>query len=52
MKDGTIIAEGPTERIITKNVLDDIFGFDFNIAEVTGRKVCLYFRDDPSLIDL
>jgi iron complex transport system ATP-binding protein len=44
MKDGTIAAEGPANRIITKPVLDTIFGFDFNIAEVSGRKVCLYFR--------
>jgi iron complex transport system ATP-binding protein len=44
MKDGTIAAEGPAHQIITKPVLDDIFGFDFNIAEVSGRKVCLYFR--------
>ncbi|MDR0732217.1 MAG: ATP-binding cassette domain-containing protein [Treponema sp.] len=46
MKDGTISAEGPVDRIITKETLDGIFGFDFNIAEVAGRKVCLYFRDE------
>jgi iron complex transport system ATP-binding protein len=43
MKDGTIAAEGPADRIITKAILDDLFGFDFNITEVAGRKVCLYF---------
>jgi iron complex transport system ATP-binding protein len=48
MKDGAIAAEGPADRIVTKSILDDIFGFDFNIAEVAGRKVCLYFRDDPA----
>jgi iron complex transport system ATP-binding protein len=45
MKDGTIAAEGPVDKIITKSILDDIFNFDFNIAEVAGKKVCLYFRD-------
>jgi iron complex transport system ATP-binding protein len=48
MKDGTISAEGPADRIITKEILDGVFGFDFNIAEVAGRKVCLYFRDEPA----
>ncbi|MDR0636359.1 MAG: ATP-binding cassette domain-containing protein [Treponema sp.] len=48
MKDGTIAAEGSADRIITKEILDDIFGFNFNIAEVAGRKVCLYFSDEPS----
>ncbi|MDR0668921.1 MAG: iron ABC transporter ATP-binding protein, partial [Treponema sp.] len=48
MKDGTIAAEGPVDRIITKETLDGIFGFDFNIAEVEGRKVCLYFRHDAA----
>jgi iron complex transport system ATP-binding protein len=46
MKDGAIAAEGPADRIISKSILDDIFGFDFNIAEVAGRKVCLYFRPE------
>ncbi|MDR3167068.1 MAG: ATP-binding cassette domain-containing protein [Treponema sp.] len=44
MKSGAISAEGPADRIITKDILDDIFGFDFNIAEVAGRKVCLYWE--------
>jgi iron complex transport system ATP-binding protein len=48
MKEGLIAAEGPVERVITKEILDDIFGFDFNIAEVAGKKVCLYFRNDPA----
>ncbi|MDR2375973.1 MAG: ATP-binding cassette domain-containing protein [Treponema sp.] len=48
MKDGAISAEGPVDRIITKTILDGIFGFDFNIAEVAGRKVCLYFRDETT----
>jgi iron complex transport system ATP-binding protein len=47
MKDGTISAEGPPDRIIAKDVLEDLFGFDCNIVEVAGRKVCLYFRSDP-----
>jgi iron complex transport system ATP-binding protein len=48
MKDGTISAEGPADRVITKEILDGIFGFDFNITEVAGKKVCLYFRDEQA----
>jgi iron complex transport system ATP-binding protein len=42
MKDGVVAAEGPAAQIISKAVLDAIFDFDFTIAEVAGRKVCLF----------
>jgi iron complex transport system ATP-binding protein len=47
MKDGAVSAEGPPDRIIAKEVLDDLFGLDCKILEAAGRKVCLYFRSDP-----
>lgn len=43
MKDGRIVSEGPPEKMITKEVLDDVFTHDFHIAKHNGRSVCLYF---------
>ncbi|MDR3186405.1 MAG: ATP-binding cassette domain-containing protein [Christensenellaceae bacterium] len=43
MQDGKIVSHGKVDEIITKNKLDGIFDYDFNIIEHQGRKVCLYF---------
>ena len=42
MKDGAILGEGKTERMISKEVLDPLFDHDFRIASHNGMKVCLY----------
>lgn len=42
MKDGMIIAEGKTNDIINKDILDDVFDHDFCIAGFNGKKICVY----------
>ena len=43
MKNGRIINEGTPDKIITKEVLDDVFDHDFHIADHDGKKICLYY---------
>lgn len=42
MKDGRILAEGMTDDIIEKEVLDNVFDHDFCIAGIGGKKICVY----------
>lgn len=42
MKDGEVFKEGTPNEIIDKNVLDKIYEHEFNIADVQGKKVCIY----------
>jgi len=42
MKDGRILAEGTTDDIIEKEVLDNVFDHDFCIAGIGGKKICVY----------
>ena len=44
MKDGCILREGPPATMMTKEVVDHIYEHDFNIAQVEGKSVCLYFN--------
>ena len=44
MKDGHIVHEGGTEKIITKEILNTIFDYDFNIIKHKEKNVCLYFE--------
>ena len=43
LKDGRIAAEGDTEKIISQEVLEDIYELDFNIHEIENMKMCVYF---------
>lgn len=42
MKDGQIVAEGETDDIIEKEVLDNVFDHDFCVAGIGGKKICVY----------
>ena len=44
MKDGIIHGEGIPEKVITPEVLNPVFGHEFNITERDGKSVCLYFN--------
>ena len=46
MKDGQILNEGTPEKMITKEVLDQVFDHDFNITNHDGKRVCLFFDCD------
>ena len=43
LKDGKIVAEGATEKIISQEVLEEIYELDFNIHEIENMKMCVYF---------
>ncbi len=43
LKDGRIAAEGATEKIISQEVLEEIYELDFNIHEIENMKMCVYF---------
>lgn len=42
MKNGTIIAQGPVASMMTKEVLDQVFDYDFCMTCVNGKNYCLY----------
>jgi len=43
MKNGKILNEGDSGKMITKKVLDPVFDHDFNITEHNGKRICLFF---------
>jgi len=44
MKDGRIHGEGSPKEVIKPDVLNPVFGHEFNITERDGKSVCLYFE--------
>lgn len=48
MKDGQITKEGTAQEIIDQTVLTEVFDHEFCIADVYGKKVCVYFRFDDN----
>ena len=44
MKDGMIHGQGSPGEVVNPDVLNPVFGHDFNIIERDGKKVCLYFN--------
>ena len=44
MKDGKIQVEGSPKEVIKPDVLNPVFGHEFNITERDGKNVCLYFK--------
>lgn len=43
MKQGEVVANGPTEQVIEAKTLSDIYEIDFQIAEANGQRICLYY---------
>lgn len=43
LKDGKIIKDDVTEAIISKEVLEDVYEIDFNIKNINGNNICVYF---------
>lgn len=43
LKDGKIVEDGPTHRIINDNVLREIYDLDFNIQDINDMKLCVYY---------
>lgn len=45
MKDGHLFASGSVDEMISKEVLDELYGMDVEIIESKGKKYCLYYDD-------
>lgn len=43
LKDGKIVDEGSTNRIIHKDLLGEIYDMEFSIADVNNMKLCVYY---------
>lgn len=43
LKDGKIANHGKTQDIINKEVLEEIYDMEFDIIEINGDKICVYF---------
>ncbi|GAM68862.1 catechol siderophore ABC transporter [Vibrio sp. JCM 19236] len=43
MKQGEVVANGPTDQVIEAKTLSEIYEIDFQIAEANGQKICLYY---------
>lgn len=43
MKDGKIVEEGVTEKVLNSEVLKDVYGMDIGIHQVDGKNICLYY---------
>lgn len=43
LKDGKIAKEGKTEEIIQKDVLETIYEMPFNVQNINGQNICVYF---------
>lgn len=43
LKNGAIARYGKTEEIIQKEVLEDIYEMEFDIRDINGDKICVYF---------
>ncbi|WP_334291629.1 ABC transporter ATP-binding protein [Cellulosilyticum ruminicola] len=43
LKDGKIAKEGPTQEIIQKEILEEIYEMLFNVQEINGQNICIYF---------
>lgn len=44
LRDGTVLAHGPTEAVMSPQVLADVFGYDIPVLSMDGRPVALHFR--------
>lgn len=44
MKNGRVFKYGPTDEVITKEVLDDLYDMSIRVCELEGKRFCLYFN--------
>ncbi|WP_339193372.1 ABC transporter ATP-binding protein [Aeribacillus sp. FSL W8-0870] len=43
MKDGELVHVGPTDQVIDRSVLKDVYDMDINIQQINNCKICVYF---------
>lgn len=42
-KDGSIVKEGTTDEMINKNTLEEIYQMEFDVQNINGRKISIYY---------
>lgn len=43
LKNGKVVKDDRTESIINKETLEDVYEINFNIKDINGSKICVYF---------
>ncbi|WP_285768296.1 ABC transporter ATP-binding protein [Peribacillus sp. SI8-4] len=43
LKDGKVVHDGPTEQVITSDVLKEIYDMDIEIQTINDNRICVYF---------
>ncbi|GAA0124817.1 ATP-binding cassette domain-containing protein [Clostridium sp. CTA-19] len=43
LNNGKLVKDGLKEEVINKQLLEDIYKIDFNIKDIDGNKICVYF---------
>lgn len=43
LKDGKVVHNGPTEQVISSEVLKEIYDMDIEIQNINDNKICVYF---------
>lgn len=43
LKDGKVAKDDITSKIISKDILENIYEIDFNISNINGKDICVYF---------
>ena len=43
LKNGVIAKEGTVDEIINKDTLENIYEMDFNVEEIDGNKISIYY---------
>lgn len=43
MKDGKIAKQGTVDEIINEDTLREIYEMDFNVQEIDGNKISIYY---------
>lgn len=43
LKNGKLVKNAPKEKVICKHILEDIYDMDFEVKDVEGNKICIYY---------
>lgn len=43
MREGQIVADGPTQSVIVPDILKSIFGYEINVKTIAGKPISLHF---------
>lgn len=43
MREGKIVADGPTQSVITPNILKSVFGYEIGVKTIAGKPISLHF---------